>query len=94
MQNLHPIDIRGMVHKTGVSLSRLARQHGANPSTVRKSLYRPVPTGNRVIAAHLGRQLHELWPEWFDESGRRRISRPVNDTSAKRRAHRQKKGGA
>jgi len=91
-RNLHPVDVKGMVHKRGETLASLARRHGVNESTARKCLYRPLPAGNRLVAGYLGMQLHELWPEWFDTHGNR--SKPVNDSSVDRRTHRQKRKAA
>ena len=92
-RNKHPVDVKGMVHKRGETLASLARRHGVNESTARKCLYRPLPTGNRLVAEYLGKQLHELWPEWFDKHGNRRSS-ASNDTSVDRCTHRQKSKAA
>ena len=74
-RNMHPEDVKATVRKTGITLSDLARRHGLHVSTVALAVRRPQPSGNRVIARHLGKSLHEIWPEWFDEHGNR-ISRP------------------
>lgn len=79
-KNKHPEDIKAAVGKTGISLSELARRHRLNPSTVVHAVRRPQPSGNRAIASHLGRKLHELWPEWFDRHGNR-ISIPKDTTA-------------
>lgn len=90
-RNMHPEDIKAAVGKTGIGLSELARRHGLNPSTVVHAVRRPQPSGNRAIAKHLGKGLHDLWPEWFDKDGNRlsnpktsRCRRPA--ASQKRRA--------
>jgi Ner family transcriptional regulator len=70
-QNMHPEDVKAAVGKTGISLSELARRHSLNPSTVVHAVRRPQPSGNRVIAEHLKKKLHQLWPEWFDKDGNR-----------------------
>lgn len=70
-RNMHPEDVKAAVRKTGISLSSLGPRHGLAESTIRAAIVRPVPRGNRVIAKHLGRTVHEIWPEWFDEQGNR-----------------------
>lgn len=67
----HPEDIKAEVRKKVGSLAELARRHGVSTSVIRAALIRPQPTGNRYIAACLGRELHELWPEWYDADGNR-----------------------
>ncbi|WP_316978007.1 helix-turn-helix domain-containing protein [Shumkonia mesophila] len=71
VQNTHAEDVKAMVRKTGVTLAELARRHDLSDSTTRAALYRPQPSGNRVIANYLGKSLNELWPLWFDERGDR-----------------------
>lgn len=69
--NMHAEDVKAAVRKKGISLARLARDNGLSDSAVRKALYGPIPRGNRAIAKHLKKPLHELWPEWFDKHGNR-----------------------
>jgi len=83
VRNTHPEDVKAMVRKTGVTLAELARRHGLSTSATRKALYRPTPSGNRVIAHYLGIPLAELWPEWFDAAGARV---PSNGKKNSRRA--------
>lgn len=73
--NTHREDVKAAVRRTGITLSELALRHGVKPSTVRASLRRPIPAGNRIVAAYLGKSVHELWPEWFDADGVR-LCRP------------------
>lgn len=69
--NKHPEDVKALVRKTGVSLAELARRHGLAAVSGRRCLYEPVPSANRAIAEHLGKTVHEIWPEWFDAKGER-----------------------
>jgi Ner family transcriptional regulator len=90
-ENKHPEDIKAAVRKTGVSLAELARNHGLDESTTRAALRRPQPSGNRAIAEHLNKPLHELWPEWFDAADNRisclKDSRPsIRGASQKEKA--------
>ena len=84
--NMHAEDVKAAIRKICGSMSNLARDHNVSTSVIRAALIRPQPTGNRIIAARLGKSVHELWPEWFDESGARIRG---NSTSARRRRHRQ-----
>lgn len=87
----HPEDIKASVRKKAGSLAALARQHGKPTSTVRKSLTKPLPAGNRVIAECLGLQLHELWPDWYDATGNRIRPSGKDRSSGPRPGHRQKR---
>ena len=93
--NQHPEDVKAAIRKTGVTLVALGARMGVPGCTIRKSLYVPCPKGNRVIAAYLGRRLHELWPEWYDETGIRISARSAGKhSSARPGGHGQKGAGA
>lgn len=94
-QNTHPEDVKAAVRKTGISLAELARRNGLAAVSGRRCLYFPVPSANRAIAARLGRSVHELWPEWFDADGSRRLGDLRNDpNTAADEAQRQKRSAA
>lgn len=94
-KNQHPEDVKAAVRKTGLSLSELARRNGFSTSSARKCLYFPVPTANRAIADHLGIPVQDIWPEWFDKDGNRRIGQLRSDSNtAPVSAHRQKRSAA
>lgn len=88
--NMHAEDVKAKVRKTGISLAKLARNNKLSDSAVRKALYEPIPRGNAVIAKHLGKKLHELWPEWFDGNGYR-ISTPKDSRSERPAASQKRK---
>ncbi|MGE0256966.1 MAG: transcriptional regulator [Alphaproteobacteria bacterium] len=88
-RNWHPEDVKAAVRKTGISLSELARRNRVSPSTVHKALTEPHPTGNRAVAAYLGRSVHELWPDWYDRDGNRTRSTGQKNSSRPRAGHRQ-----
>jgi len=69
--NVHPEDIKAEVRKKFGSLAQLARQNGVSDSVVRAALIRPQPTGNRLIADCIGVSIHSLWPDWYDNDGKR-----------------------
>lgn len=85
-KNMHPEDVKAAVRKTGITLTELALNNGLSESLARAALRRPQPSGNRVIAAYLGRKLNELWPEWFDVNGHRLPSKTVRKHSRPERA--------
>lgn len=85
MPNQHAEDVKAKVRKTGISLAELARKNDLSDSATRKALYRPVPSGNRVIAKHLETTVNELWPEWFDAAGNRITSSQETSTAARAR---------
>jgi Ner family transcriptional regulator len=68
----HRADIVAAIHKRGTSLAELARDHRLGDATLRAALSYPRTPSNTIIADFLQVPLHELWPAWFDESGRLR----------------------
>ena len=78
-RNMHPEDVKAAVRKTGISLSSLGPRNGLAASTIRAAIVRPVPRGNRAIARYLGKTVHEIWPEWFDEAGDRVTDSPKDN---------------
>jgi len=75
-RNAHPEDIKAAVRKKAGTMIELANRHGVSHSLIHAAIIRPQPSGNRIIADFLGKSVHELWPEWFDEDGNRRLSTP------------------
>ena len=75
--SLHPEDIKAAVRKRGKTLTQLAQDSGLWESACRLALIRPSPPGNRAIAAFLGCTVHDLWPQWFNPDGTRRLKRRV-----------------
>ncbi len=68
---MHSADIVAAVKKSGTSLRRLGLDHGFGASTLRAALHKPHPRAQALIAKTIGMPLHEIWPEWFDETGAR-----------------------
>ncbi len=81
---MHPADIVASVRKMGTNLSRLALENGLGSSTLRVALLKPHPRANRLIARTIGKTVHELWPLWFDTSGKR-IPKKRHPATAPRR---------
>lgn len=68
---MHSADIVAEVKKAGTSLRQLGLAHGFAASTLRAALHKPHPRAQRLIAQTIGRDVHEIWPLWFDASGAR-----------------------
>ncbi len=75
-QNWHRADVVAAIHKRKTSLAELARANGRKEGTLRQALTHPRTPSNKIIAAFLGLQLHEIWPTWFDSQGRLRSRKP------------------
>jgi Ner family transcriptional regulator len=87
----HPEDIKAEVRKRGSTLAGVARSVGLSDSSTRVAFHQPIPTANRAIAAFIGVPVNELWPQWFDTDGNRKLSTPkVKDSRTGTRGHRQK----
>lgn len=67
----HPADIRAAVTKAGKSLRGLALENDLDESACRAALIRPLPKAEKAISRLLGVPLHELWPDRWDDEGRR-----------------------
>jgi len=94
--NQHREDVIAAVRKRGGSLSALAKAKKIHPSSMSHCLTRPLRRANAAIAEFLGLAPSAIWPEWFDEDGKRRprldasrnpeIAKRRNPEIAKRRA--------
>ncbi|MBW7968138.1 helix-turn-helix domain-containing protein [Bradyrhizobium sp. BR 10289] len=82
----HRADIIAAVRKRGFTLEALARANGKGRSSMSAALLKPSRGCNLIIAEAIGVPLHELWPSWFDHSGRRIRKIPSASASQKRRA--------
>lgn len=90
--NWHAEDVKARVRKGYGTLEALADKRGVAGAVLRACLRRPVPRGNRIIAAALGKEVHEIWPDWYDADGNRRttLRSDGNSRSEKCASHRQK----
>lgn len=68
---MHPELIRAEIKMRDETLKSVAKQYGLQPKVVSLALYSPSLSGERAIAAFLGKSLHELWPERWTKDGRR-----------------------
>lgn len=88
----HSEDIKAAIRKKGETLYSLARKNGLSKHAISVSLITPLPAAHRAVAAFLGVPVHELWPDWYDESGKRITKRSPLKTSPKAHASHSKKG--
>lgn len=88
--NWHRADVVAAIHKLDQSLTELALSNKRSESALRVALTHPRTPSNKIIADFLGKELHEIWPAWFDNKGRL-ISRKPN-SGRRRRASSQKAG--
>jgi len=68
-KNWHRAEVIAAIRKRDMSLSELSRRHGFTYGVLHTALRTPYPRYNLIIADFLGLKRHEIWPEWFDESG-------------------------
>jgi len=56
----------------GLTLASVARKAGLSESACRMALYKPtVPSGEIALAKSLGMSVYTLFPDRFDDDGRR-----------------------
>lgn len=67
----HKEDIKAAIRKKGCTLKSVSLEAGLEETTVARSLLKPIPRANRAVADLLGRPLHILWPDWYDQQGKR-----------------------
>lgn len=70
-QGWHPAQIRAAVVMAGKTLTGLALENDLDESACRAALIRPLPKAEKAISRLLDVPLHVLWPERWDEEGRR-----------------------
>lgn len=68
---MHPELIRAEIKMRGKTLTDVAREQKVSPKVVSLALYSPSLSGEKAIAAFLGKQLHELFPERWTPNGKR-----------------------
>lgn len=65
----HRADIVAALRKQGSSLAAVGRDLGLARQTMYWALIKPHPRANEAIAHAIGKSMHVLWPNWFDENG-------------------------
>lgn len=68
---MHPELIRAEIRMRGKTLTDVAKQYEISPRVVSLALKKPSLSGEKAIAAFLGKPLHELFPERWTKDGKR-----------------------
>jgi Ner family transcriptional regulator len=61
----HRADVVAALHKKGWSLRELSRQNGLSAGTLKSALDRPYRKAEAIIAAALGMDPQDIWPERY-----------------------------
>lgn len=61
----HRADVVAALHKKGWSLRALSRQSGLSDGTLKSALDRPYPKAEKIIAAAIGIEAREIWPNRY-----------------------------
>lgn len=68
-QDWHNADVIAAIRKTGTNISQLSLQAGIGYGVLRNALFKPYPTYERLIAAHLGLKPQDIWPSRYHADG-------------------------
>jgi Ner family transcriptional regulator len=60
------------LRERGVTAAGLAADAGMSRSTFYSAMQRPYPRVHRIIAAAVGKPVHEIWPAFYNPDGSRR----------------------
>ena len=71
-KNWHPADIIAAIKKRGSSLRAIAQRAGMRDASMSTALRHPCSGAERAIAAALGLEPADIWPERFWPEGGRR----------------------
>jgi len=91
LENTHPEDLKAAIRKSGKTLVGLSVELGYSAPAVGMALSRRWHEVRVGIAKHLGRSLHELWPEDYFTDDTPRAHRPQSKASRNARARRSQK---
>ncbi|MCS3434041.1 helix-turn-helix transcriptional regulator [Klebsiella sp. BIGb0407] len=61
----HRADIVAALHKKGVTLAQLSREHGLSSRTLNNALERAYPRAEQIIAAVIGTVPEKIWPSRY-----------------------------
>lgn len=69
-EDWHPADIVAALHKRGLTLRDIARQHGLkDSSTLSKAMIQSYPAGERRLAEAAGVSVQEMFPSRYYSDG-------------------------
>ncbi|WP_071997725.1 helix-turn-helix domain-containing protein [Morganella morganii] len=57
----HRADIVAALHKKGITLAQLSREHGLSSRTLNNALERSYPRAEQIIAAAIGTTPEKIW---------------------------------
>lgn len=81
LEDWHKADIVAALHKAGVTLRQLSKEHGyTSTNTVANALYRDWPKGEQIIAHALGLAPEIIWAARYER--RRENQRARNSNKA------------
>lgn len=61
----HRADIVAALHKKGVTLAQLSREHGLSSRTLNNALERAYPRAEQIIAGVIGTAPETIWPSRY-----------------------------
>lgn len=67
-KGMHPEDIKAAIKKKGVTLQDLSLGWGFSHAAINVCLSNPMPRLEPLIAAYIGKQLHDIWPDRYDKN--------------------------
>ncbi|WP_338726583.1 helix-turn-helix transcriptional regulator [Shewanella baltica] len=63
----HSADVKCALEKSGTNLTKLAREHGLAPATLRNIFRMRWPKGERIVAAALNEKPENIWPSRYEK---------------------------
>ncbi|MCE7733187.1 helix-turn-helix domain-containing protein [Vibrio campbellii] len=64
----HAADVKCALEKSGTNLTKLAKENGLAPSTLRNVFRMRWPKGERIIAKALNEKPETIWPSRYEQS--------------------------
>jgi len=62
----HAADVKCALEKSGTNLSKLAKENGLAPATLRNVFRMHWPKGERIVAAALNEKPESIWPSRYE----------------------------
>lgn len=69
-KGMHREDIKAAIRQRGKTLEALSEEAGYSKSAISRTLAKPWPAVEKVIANFIGKSPREVWPDRYDELGR------------------------
>ena len=71
----------------GLTFKKISKDAGAPLTTAAKALYIPFPKAEKIVADALDTTPQALWPDRFDENGKRKRKKPGRKAGSKAAAN-------